>query len=289
MEQEETKINFENISLNKTRKKKKNFNDYGLLTKLVKQYKKTEKDEDLLEILQALQGLINTITIIVSPGNPQQQIHLNPYMKKFIYLFLFPEEKTDFINYATYMQGVYRIRWIMRHYYYEDIYNLVISILIDTIKKMKIIEGCDCIYYIQFILKYKLHTAIINHSKDGIVNITEMPNFTNEDEEINEELDRLSYIYGENYLLSEDDNFTKASDIINISVLIKEDDIFKSFTYYEKYIIYLLNFFIDNKKDKTIEITYKQISNILKTNEEDVKERIEDLIYKSSTLNAIKY
>lgn len=273
---------FKDLKNKQTKKKTKNFNEYKVVTTLVKKYKETNKEEDLLKILSALEGIINSFTIILTPSHHNQQIFFNPYMKKFLYLFLAADEKIN-TSYATYMQAVYRVRWIMRHYTYEDIHNLVVSILVDTIKKMKVIDGCDCIYYIQFIAKFKMQNIIVKHTKDASVNILDMPNNFNDiddSEDSNEEIDRLHYCYTTFQNKEEDKLLSKLYDNIDISVILREDDVFKCLTYYEKYILYLL--YILYYKDGDL----KNIINLLKYETiEELTERIEDIKYKLVMLN----
>jgi len=266
-----------NISKNKKRSKKRDWNDYGLVTRLVEKYKKSNNENDLLEVIKALEGIINTYTIIITPGNASQQIFLNPYMKKFLYLFLSPEEKAN-LTYQTYMQAVYRIRWIMRHFSYEDIYNMVISIITETVRKMQVIEGCDCIYYIQFITKFQLHSRIMKHSNDAIVNVKDMPDkFEDENGETNDQIDRLNYYYSSLVNDEEDKILNSIYDNIQISALVREDDIFKCLTYYEKYILYMIEY---------LGLDTKQILSVLKyETQEELNERIEDILYKIKILS----
>ena len=279
---ESKKSTFKNIKNKQTQKKAKVFNEYKLVTSLVKNYKASGKEEDLLEILSALDGIINSFTIMIAPSHHNQQIFFNPYMKKFLYLFLAPDERVN-TNYSTYMQAVFRIRWIMRFFTYEDIHNLVVSILIDTVRKMKVIDGCDCIYYIQFIAKFKMQNEIVKQTKDASTNILTMPNNFNdssENEEANEEVDRLHYCYKTFQNEEENKLLSKLYDDIDITVILRDDDVFKCLTYYEKYILYLLYILYYKEGD------LKHILNILKYETPDeLLERIEDIKYKLVLLN----
>lgn len=270
---------FKNVNTNRKRSRRRDFNEYGKVTQLVKKFKETNKDEDMLDVLKALEGIINTYTIIMSPGNANQQIHFNPYMKKFLGMFLTPAEQVN-STYQTYMQAVYRVRWIVRHYSYEDIYSQVVLILIDIIKKMKVIGDCDCIYYIQLVAKFKLHDFILKIAKDSIVNIKDIPiSFSdNEDETQDDIIDRLSF--NSEFLNYEDRIIEGLYDSVDVDCLDREDDLFKILTNYEKYIIYLLDYMC---------LSRKQILSVLKfENEFTLEERIEDIKEKLKVLASEK-
>lgn len=280
--EEETGNSFKDLKNKQTKKKEKKFNEYGLVTSLVKKYKESNSDEDLLNVLTALEGIINSFTIILTPSHHNQQIFFNPYMKKFLYLFLKPEERIN-TSYATYMQAVYRVRWIMRFFTYEDVHNLVVSVLVDAIRKMHVIDGCDCIYYIQFIAKFKIQNLVIKQTKDVFVNILDMPNnFDNSDEtdESNEEIDRLHYCYTTFTNKEENKILSNLYDNLDITVILRDDDVFKCLTYYEKYILYLLYTLYYKEGD------LRHILGILKyETAEELLERIEDIKYKLVVLN----
>jgi hypothetical protein len=242
----------------------------------VRKYKETNDENDLLEILKALEGIINTYTIIIAPGNATQQIHLNPYMKKFLGMFLSPAEQVN-STYQTYMQAVYRIRWICRHLSYEDVYSLVVLTLIDAIKRMKIVGTCDCIYYIQLVTKFKLHSFILKIARDSSVNIKDLPiSFNKENDENTDEeyIDRASFKDEDYYY--EDSLIDHMYESVDIDCLIRDDDIFKYLTYYEKYIIYLIDYLC---------LSRKNILNILRFEKlEDLEEKIDDIKYKIRVL-----
>jgi hypothetical protein len=269
--EEKNEPSLTDIVSNKKRTKKREFNEFGLVTKLIKKYKEKEEDETLLEIIKALEGIINTFTIIICPGDPTQQIYLNPYMKKFIGIFLTKEEQNG-TTYHTYMQAVYRIRWIMRYWTYEDMYSELIKMLIDIIKKIKIIGDCDSIYYIQFVMKFKMHALVVKTAKDIMVDIKEMPvdfSSTNPNDGYEDTIERLST--EENDHLYEDRLSNSLYREIDINIMISKDDIYKCFSYYERYIIYLFDY---------LELTPQKISSIVKESSEDIIERLEDIKYK---------
>lgn len=272
-------VSFENITSNKKRSKRREFNEYGLVTELIAKYKETESDENMLAVLKALEGIINTFTIIMCPGDATQQIHLNPYMKKFLGMFLSPEEQTNSNN-MTFMQAVYRVRWIMRYWTYEDVYSYIVAELIKIIKSMQIIttngKTCECIYYIQLVIKYKMHTWVVKNAKDVLVDLKEMPTVNGCDDECYEDvLDRISF-NPENFFY-EDALISSLYDEIDISILLNDRDVFKCFSYYERFIIYLHDY---------LNLENKQILNILKyeTNDELV-ERLDDIRYKLELIN----
>lgn len=263
-------MELQNTSKNKRRSKKKDFNDFSKVTSLIKQYKKSNNENDLLEVIKNLEGIINTYTLILTPGTINQQIYITPYMKKFLGMFLTPEER-GVPTIATYNKAIERIRWIMRRFTYEDIYSHVLCILIATIDKMKIIGDCDCIYYIQLITRYKLHDLVMKISLDMEAVITDIPvNHDDPDESMESAIDRLAYIDS----CEDNENIIIDSlyENIDFTIVTRKDDIFKVYTYYEKYLIYL---------NDVLGLTKKQILNILKheTNE-SLEERFEDIAYK---------
>ena len=269
-------MNLTDIGSNKKRTKKREFNDFGKVTELVRAYKLSNSDDDLLGIIKALEGIINTYTLIISPGEINQQIHITPYMKKFLGMFFTPEERADGSTNA-YQQTIARVRWIMRQYSYEDIYSYLLQVLIQSIKSMKVIGTCDCIYYIQLIVKYKLHDLIIKNAKDASTNLAEMPvNQLDENESQEDSLDRMVFtsedLKYENKLLTD-----RFYDDITINVLINYGDIWKCFCPYEKYLLYL--------KDG-LELTHKQMKSILRYETIiSIKEKLEDIYFKLNLIN----
>lgn len=269
-------LDLKNVGKNKSRSKKKEFNEFSKVTELVKKFKASNKEEDLLEVLKSLEGIINTYTLMLAPGNAYQQIYITPYMKKFLGMFLSKTERTNSNN-QTYYQAINRVRWIMRAYSYEDIYSHILCMLIQIIKNMKIIGDCDCIYYIQLVVKFKLHDFVVKVAKDVGVAISDIPlNHSEEDESLEDILDRLSFnqekIFEEEEIL-----INKTYDGLDVSILLRDDDIFKCFSPYEKYLIYL--------KD-ILGLTKRQVTSILKHESSiELEERYEDILYKCEIIS----
>lgn len=268
---------FKDISSNKKRAKTKKKNSYSLLTDLIKQYKKRKDEKIMLDIIKSLEGIINTFTIIITPGDPSQQIHLNPYMKKFIGMFLTKEEQVK-TTYQTYMQAVYRIRWIMRYWTYEDLYSHMIAMIVDIVNKIEIVGTCDCFYYIQLVIKFKMHTLVANKTaKDITVDIKEMPmefNSAYVNDEQEDKIDRFTFD-AEN-LFYEDKLINNLYSDIDLTILNNNEDIFKYFSPYEKYIIYLNNY---------LEYQPNRISSLLENETTtSISEYISDIIWKIEQL-----
>lgn len=266
-----------NIINNRKRSKKKDFNEFGIVTSLVKKYKESKREADLLEVIKNLEGIINTYTLMLAPGDVSQQIYITPYMKKFLGMFLTPDERAN-TSYTDFNQALARVRWVMRQSSYEDIYSYILGVLIQVIKTMKIVGDCDCIYYIQLIVRYKLHDLVMKTSKDASVNVADISSidtYANE-ETFEETLDRLSFT-PEN-MKYEDTLIAGFYVDVDISVLKRTDDVFKCFSYYEKYLIYLKDF---------LDLTNKQILNILKhETEAELIERFEDIKERLELLNS---
>ena len=268
-------MDLSDIKKNQKRKKNKangengGFNEFSSITVLVKKYKETQDNDDLLVIIKALEGIINTYTLMLTPGSVNQQIYITPYMKKLLGMFLAPEERTG-TNNDSYNLALTRIRWIMRHYSYEDIYSQVLLILLKVVKNIRIVGDCDCFYYIQWVMIFKVHKYIMDQTKDATVSIADIstnPNDTTGEDVVEDVLDRLSFdpenLRYEEKLL---DNYDEAD---SIGILIRQDDLFKSFTYYEKYLMYLAGY---------LEIDSKNILALLKyETEEELQERFEDI------------
>jgi len=263
-----------NVLQNRKRSKRRDFNEFSTVTQLVKRYKETGKEQDLIAVIKALEGIVNTYTLMLSPGDNNQQIFVTPYMKKFLGMFLTPEERGTPAA-QIYNQALARVRWIMRNYEYEDVYSFILSVLIQVIKGMKIVGDCDCIYYIQLIVRYKLHDLVIKSAKDASASV-ESTGFhhTNgsdiTEETMDEALDRMSFS-SEN-LKYEDRLISSFYDEFDISILNRKDDIFKCLGNYEKYLIYLKDY---------LDLTNKQILNILKfETDAELNERFEDIKFK---------
>lgn len=231
-------MNLTNISANKTTTKKRKFNEYGLVTELVKKFKSKPDDTIMLEILNNLQGIINTYTLICTPPDIQQGMFITPYMKKFLGMFLSPEERISTTN-QTYMIAAQRIRWILRHYSYEDMYAKILELLIEVVRKMKIVGDCDCIYFIQKMTQYKMYDLVMRSSRDATAHVSLMYESQDSEDNYNDE-DR----YNDK---SVSDFFEKDEDIIeeifynevNINSLIEKFDFYKKLTQYEKLLLYL--------------------------------------------------
>jgi hypothetical protein len=243
MIEDKNEINFSNVNVNKKRSKKRDFNTYGKVTALVRRYQETKNQDDLLEILNALEGIINTYTIILTPGEIRQTVFHTPYMKRFLGMFLTKEEQVS-TGYNTFNRGMQRIRWIMRGASYEDMYAKIVEIIIGIVATMKIIGNCDCIYYIQMMVKYKLYDMIMKTARDATVNIVAiecmLANMDDDGDGVDSTLDKL-------YFKSSDVDFEE--EVINgcfynditLSVLLETRDLFKMFNGYEKYLMYLRN------------------------------------------------
>lgn len=198
-------------------------------------------------------------------------------MKKFLGMFLTTEERVD-CNNGTYMHAIERVRWVMRRYDYEDIYNQVLLILTQTIQSMKVIGDCDCIYFIQLIARYKMHDFVTKAGKDAASNTRDISrlgdSFGYDEESMEEALDRLTF--NQSHLSYEDDLISSLIDNVDISILNRNDDIYRCFSAYEKFIMYLRNY---------LELTNRQILSVLKhETEEGLIERLEDIVYRKDLI-----
>lgn len=223
------------LSANKNASKKREFNNFGTVTSLVKRYKETNKEEDLLEILKSLEGIINTYTLICTPSDSQQGIYITPYMCKFLGMFLTKEERAN-VNYNTYLQVCQRIRWTLRHFSYEDMYSRLLQILIEIIRKMKIVGDCDCIYYIQKMTQYKMFDLVKKTGKDATTHVMEFDELEgNDDDDYKFKKAKVNI-----YIDYNDTDFTSSiySDI-SITSLLEKFDFYKLLSQYEKYLLYL--------------------------------------------------
>lgn len=271
-------MNLDDIKKNQKRKKNKangengGFNEYSSITTLVKKYKETQDNDDLLEIIKALEGIINTYTLILTPGNNNQQIYITPYMKKLLGMFLSPEERIGSNN-STYNMAIARIRWIMRQYLYEDVYAQILYILLKVVKNIRIVGDCDCFYYIQWVMTFKVHKYIMDQTKDAttcLADISNNPNDVIGEEVVEDALDRLSFD-PENFE-HEENLLDKYDEADSINILVRQDDVFKCFSHYEKYLMYLSGY---------LEIDFKNILALLKyETEEELRERFDDIKYK---------
>jgi len=280
-------MNLDDIKKNQKRKKNKangengGFNEYSSITVLVKKYKETQHNDDLLEIIKALEGIINTYTLMLCPGNNNQSIYITPYMKKLLGMFLNKEEQSRSDN-DMYNQALSRVRWIMRHYSYEDIYSHVLLILLKVVKNIRIVGDCDCFYYIQWVMIFKVHKYIMDQTKDATVNLADVSNNPNDvigEENLEDVLDRLSFdpenLGYEEKLLDNYDN------VDSINILTRTDDLFKSFTFYEKYLMYLAGY---------LEIESKGILSLLKyETDEELQERFDDIRFKLKLIREEQY
>ena len=287
MEQPETplvSIDFSNIEKNKKKSKDKSktgqFNTFTKITELVKLYKQTNDDEDLLVIINACSGLINTYTICISPPSSNQQIFYTPYIKRFLGMFLNSDERGRY-DVEIYNIALARVRWIMRFYTYEDVYAHVLYEMINTIKKSRIIGSCDIFYYYQHVLKYKLHSWCLKQSKDLFSMVVDT-SVNPEDDSTNEEvIDRLRE--------EDDGDFEESSignmfyDDIDLSILLETSDIWKCFSYYEKYLLFL-KYGLSSKDGRPLKDAV--ILSILKFETKDeLTERMEDILERMKLLN----
>lgn len=224
------------LSANKSVSKKRDFNNFGLVTTLVKQYKLSNSPDDLLEILKNLEGIINTYTLICTPADPKQGMYITPYMRKFLGMFLTKDERVG-TNHNTYLHACQRIRWILRHYTYEDMYSRLLEILIEIVRKMKVIGDCDCIYYIQKMTQYKMYDLVMKTSKDVITHVVE---FEELEGSSNDDDYKFSKTVANIYANKEEYDFDKDlySDI-SLKSLVECFDFYKLLTQYERYLLYL--------------------------------------------------
>lgn len=234
--------NLGDFKANKNRSKKREFNGYSIVTQLVKEYKKTKDEAILLEIVKNLEGIINTYTLICTPSECMQQFFITPHMKKFIGMFLTPDERVNTTN-KTYLQAVQRIRWILRYYTYEDMYSKIVEIIIDIVTKMKVVGTCDCIYFIQKMVKFKVYDLIMRFTKDAGAHVQHLAETTDEDGDSIDSLIQHSEDIGADY-----ENMLIHGlfyDDINVAILNDNFDFCRVLSRYEKFLLYLkfgLNF-----------------------------------------------
>ena len=201
------------------------YTDYSHITDLVIAYKKSNDKEDLNKILIALNAMIDSYYKILNSIYIPEEIMLSLYMKKFLITFATEKEKEN-VNEKLYTELIRRVKHIMSNVDNEDIYQHIILTLIIIIKGAKIIDGCDILYYIQFLMKYRIYTYVLKHSKElAIQHIS---------------LDDENFIINESEL--QDNNISLVDMFYNDipdDILIREDDIYSQLTQYEKYILYL--------------------------------------------------
>ena len=232
-----------NLAANKSVSKKKEFNDFSKITGLVKKYKESDSEEDLLAILKNCEGIINTYTLLCTPADPKQSMHITPYMCRFLGMFLTKEERIG-TNHNTYIQACQRVRWILRHYSYEDLYSRLLEILIEIIRKMRVIGDCDCIYFIQKMSQYKMYDLVKKASKDASTHSIEYDSL--EPDYLEENKYNLSFLDPDN---EKNDFSDELYSNISISALVENFDFYKLLSQYEKYLLYLsYGLFLTNKQ-----------------------------------------
>ena len=250
--------NLGDFKANKTRSKKREFNGYSLVTQLVKEYKVTKDKKVLLEIVKNLEGIINTYTLICTPSEVLQQFYITSHMKKFLGMFLTAEERVNTTN-KTYLQAVQRVRWILRYYTYEDMYAKMVEIIIDIVTKMRVVGTCDCIYFIQKMVKFKVYDLIMKFTKDAAVNVQHTSSEPEDDDE--DSLDSfLKHADGSSDDYEGDLIHDLFYDDITVAILDNNFDFCKILTRYEKFLLYLrfgLNF-----SDKQINIILRHTDDL---------------------------
>jgi hypothetical protein len=232
-------MNLDNLSVNKSSSKKRAFNNFSVVTDLVRKFKESNNQSDLLEIIKNLEGIINTYTIMCTPPDSQQNIYITPYMKKFLGMFLTAEERIN-TNNTTYLQAAQRVRWQLRHYTYEDMYSKLIEIIIEIVRKMRIVGDCDCIYFIQKMVQYKMYDLVMTLSKDLYSHVYDTVDFTSDDSEDNNE-DECKFKHKSLINYNEHDiNFELFYSNVTLECLVEEFDFYKNLNQYEKFLYYLI-------------------------------------------------
>lgn len=234
-------MNLDNLSTNKSSSKKRTFNNFSVVTDLVRKFKETNNQEDLLEIIKNLEGIINTYTIMCTPPDSQQNIYITPYMKKFLGMFLTTEERVN-TNNTTYLQAAQRVRWQLRHYTYEDMYSKLIEIIIEIVRKMRIVGDCDCIYFIQKMVQYKMYDLVMTLSKDLYSHVYDISDFgmTDDfDDDQDEDNSKFKYKSIVNYQ-EQDLDFDLFYSNITLECLIEKFSFYKNLNQYEKFLYYLI-------------------------------------------------
>lgn len=275
-EVESTSPDLSNVKTNKTRSKKREFNGYSIVTTLVKEYKRTKDEKILLEIVKNLEGIINTYTLVCTPAEVMQQFFITPHMKKFIGMFLTQEERVNTTN-KTYLQAVQRIRWILRYYTYEDMYAKLVEIIIEIVTKMKVVGTCDCIYFIQKMVRFKMYDLVMKFTKDAGAHVQHL---SSEAEEDADEDSLESFIKTSNTNEQVDYEESLIYEVfyrdIGISILDNNFDFCKVLTQYEKFLLYLkfgLTF-----SDKQINIILRHVDDFnLVEDFEKLEEKLYDI------------
>ena len=247
--------NLKDFNKNIKRSKKREFNNYGVVTELVRSYKELPREELLIEIIKNLEGIINSYTFILSPPDKNQAMYVTPYMKRVLGMFLTPDERARSSN-EVYNQAAQRVRWITRNYSYEDIYAKVVEIIISVVKSMKVIGNCDCIYFIQMMVRYRMYEMIVKTGKDATTYIIQFDEDENNDESsVGEQIDKTHYEEFSDVDPEWDIIESCFYDDITLSTLLEEHDVFRRMNYYDKFLLYLRN---------GLNLKYIQIANILK-------------------------
>lgn len=236
---------YSNLANNRQKSKKRAYNKFSVITDLIRKWKETKNEKDMLEILTNLSGIINTYTLILTPTDIDQKFHITKYMKRFIGMFFTEQEKLNPTD-ETYFQVTKRLRFILKHYEYEDLYSKIIEILIEIITKMKIIGTCDCIFYIQMLVKFRLHKLVIDAANDSMHYSIDTYSLINKEEYINKsELDVIEDVAAMANKNKEDIDIE--DELINnlfyndidISILFKQGDIYTFLSKFERYLLYL--------------------------------------------------
>lgn len=231
-------MNLDNLSVNKSTSKIRAFNKFSVVTDLVRRFKETNDQKDLLEIIKNLEGIINTYTIMCTPPDPQQHIFITPYMKKFLGMFFTLEERANANNF-TYLQAAQRVRWQLRHYTYEDMYSKLIEFIIEIVRKMRIVGDCDCIYFIQKMVQYKMYDLVMTLSKDLYSHVYDVSDYIPEEEDDDEEFNKFKYKSLVNYQ-EHDLDFELFYSNITLSCLTDDFSFYKYLNQYEKFLYYLI-------------------------------------------------
>jgi len=120
-----------------------------------------------------------------------------------------------------------------------------------------------------------MHDLVIKTAKDAGVNVIDVPtNYSDPEESMEDVLDRLSF--SPENIRYEDNLIRKLHNYNDISILNCNEDIWKCFAPYERYLIYLHD---------TMGLTNRQILSILRfENNEELEERLSDIKMKSELI-----